>query len=246
MAGSSTIVIARHDLSIPGSEFDRRSRNGNRVEIETHFFELIWASRPDVIVLDFSHAKDTGVEAIRKVRGRCDIPILVICSESDTRVSEYRIAGAAECMHAPVDILAFNRTVQQIIALSTRLDPHPAKPIAFEFGGIMFRPAQNSLSGPNGNSIKLTTSENDVLCYFLSRPGKACSRTQIGESLYGRLRPTSDRAIDVIINRLRKKLASVQGRSPQDFLKTEFRRGYMFIGDVSSVSPAKASEKEPV
>lgn len=246
MPGSSTIVIARDDLSIPGSEHDRLNRNGSRTEVERRFFELIWESRPDVIVLDLGHAKDTGIESIRKVRERCNIPILVVCAESDVRISQYRIAGAAECMYAPVDIVAFNQTIQQIIELTGRPEPHPSKAITFVFGGLAFRPDRNTLSGSDGSSIRLTTSENDILCYFLSRPGKVCSRGQIAESLYGRHRPTSDRAIDVIINRLRKKLASVRGDAKHELLKTEFRRGYMLVADVSSISPTNLSQTEPV
>ena len=243
MPGSSTIVIAREDLSIPGSEQDRSSGPGNRVEIERRFFELIWQSRPDVVVLDLSHAKHDGIQAVQKVREKCSIPILVVHAEADPHLLDYRIAGAAECMPAPVDIVVFNRTIQHIIRLTRHVEPHSSQSRVFAFGGMTFRPDQNTLRGPNGSSIKLTTSENDVLCYFLSRAGKACSRTQIAESLYGRNRPTSDRAIDVIINRLRKKFASAQGRDAHNLVKTEFRRGYIFVGDVSTVAPKESSQR---
>jgi DNA-binding response OmpR family regulator len=244
MPGSSTIIIARDDLSIPGSEQDRQNRRST--EIEKRFFELIWESRPDVVVLDLSHVKGAkGIEAIRKIRNKCSIPILVVCAEADPHQSEYRIAGAAECMHAPVDILMFNRTIQNIIRLTRQFEINPAQSRIFTFNGMIFRPDQNTLNGQNGSSVKLTTSENDVLRYFLSRIGKACSRTQIAESLYGRHRPTSDRAIDVIINRLRKKLAFVQGRNVQDVVKTEFRRGYMFVAEVSTVSRKGYTREHP-
>jgi DNA-binding response OmpR family regulator len=57
--------------------------------------------------------------------------------------------------------------------------------------------------------------------------------------LYGRHRPTSDRAIDTIVNRLRKKLVSVGGPTAEDVVKTEFRRGYVFVADVSAVPPLR-------
>jgi DNA-binding response OmpR family regulator len=191
-------------------------------------------------VLDLSPANSAnnhGIEAIRKVREKCSIPILVVCAQADPHQSEYRITGAAECIHAPVDILLFNQTIQNIIRLTRHIEANPSHSRVVTFNGITFRPDQNTLSGKNGSSIRLTTSENDVLRYFLSRAGKACSRAQIAESLYGRHRPTSDRAIDVIINRLRKKLMSVHGPTAHDLVKTEFRRGYLFVGDVATNAP---------
>jgi len=217
---------------------------GNEADRERRFFELIWQSRPDVIVLDLSRTDGNGIVTIQRIREKCDIPILIVCAEADPRQSDYRISGAAECLHAPVDMLYFNRAIQHIIRLTRRVEPHGARQTAFAFNGITFRPDQNSVMGANGSSIKLTTSENDLLCYFVSRAWKACTRAQIAESLYGRHRPNSDRAIDVVINRLRKKLATVQSHSKHELVKTEFRRGYMFVADVSTL-PGESSGRGP-
>src|SRR5262249_39264700 len=110
----------------------------------------------------------------------------------------------------------------------------PPQPEAFAFAGITFRPDQSALSGPNGSSVKLTTSENDLLSHFLLRARAVCSRAEIAETLYGRHRPTSDRAIDIIVNRLRKKLVSLRGPEGEDLVKTKFRRGYMLAAHVSA------------
>ncbi len=234
MPGSSTIVIAREDLSVPGSEEDQ-PRPATASEIERRFFQLIRESRPDVIVLDLSRARNAGANTIRKIRDRCGVPILVVCAQEDASVQDYRICGAAECMHAPVDIVDFNDTIQRIIRL-TRRSPHSSEPSAFVFGGITFRPDDSTLRDTKGSTVRLTTSENDLLCYLVTRPRKVCTRAQIGWDLYGRHQPISDRAIDVVVNRLRKKLASVDGGHPHNFLKTEFRKGYRFVADVVASS----------
>jgi DNA-binding response OmpR family regulator len=84
------------------------------------------------------------------------------------------------------------------------------------------------------NDAKLTTAENNLLNHLMQRPGIVCSRLEIAEVLYGPYRPTSDRAIDVVVNRLRKKLCAVRGSAAENLIKTEFRLGYIFVGEVAA------------
>jgi DNA-binding winged helix-turn-helix (wHTH) protein len=60
-----------------------------------------------------------------------------------------------------------------------------------------------------------------------------CSRAEIEEILYGRHRPKSHRAIDVIVARLRKKLVQLGGPPADNLMQTKFRRGYMLAADVA-------------
>jgi two-component system, OmpR family, response regulator len=235
MPGSSTVVVVRPDLSIPGADEDKVLMPGNAAEIERKFFELVRDSRPDVVVLDISNSEGGGIEAIRKIRHRVTVPILVVCRPDDVRVGDYRIAGAAECMSAPVDIMVFNEMILRIKRL-TRPESAgaPRHQEAVTFAGIAFRPANNTLSDSNGAVVRLTTAEQVLMSQFVARPWTICSRAEIGEMLYGRHRPKSDRAIDVIVARLRKKLASLVGPSAEDLVQTKHRWGYMLAADVSA------------
>lgn len=250
MPGSSTVVIAREDLSIPGAYEDKPHAPGSAKEIERRFFELVGKSRPDVILLDLTAADGKGIEAILKIRQKCAVPVLAICGADDPRTRDYRIAGAAECIPAPVDIVQLNETILHIIRVTQATHTHDAKstrkPEALAFAGMIFWPDKNTLSGPNGSSIKLTTSENDVLSHLLSNAWTVCSRAEIGEILYGRHRPMSDRAIDVIVARLRKKLVSLRGPSVENLMQTKFRRGYMLAADVSTVPQRDVSQARAV
>jgi two-component system, OmpR family, response regulator len=232
MSGATTILVAREDFSIPGAPEAGPGANGPAGH-EAHFFELLRGSKPDAVVLDFSRADGTGVETILKIRQQSTIPIVVVCSREDPAASEYRIAGAAECIPAPVDLLLLNQTLQQIKKVTRLSRPQTARIAdAVAFAGLVFRPYQNLLTGAGGETAKLTSSESRLLSHFVSRPWILHSRAEVGETLYGRHRPTSDRAIDVVVNRLRKKLVSVCGPSGQSLIKTEFRRGYMLVADV--------------
>ncbi len=243
MAGASTIVIVRSDFSIAGAEQGPRGSPSGH-DGERQFFDLIRESHPDVVVFDLRATVGEGLDAIVKVRKRSGIPILVICDADDPSMREYRLAGATECLPAPIDIGLLNRMIQDIIRMTNSGGPAdaPSASEAVAVAGMTFRPYENRLSA-NGSSIRLTTSENRLLCHLVSRPRTVCSRDEISEILYGRHRPSSERAIDILVTRLRKKLAELRGSAAQNLIKTEFRQGYMFVGAVSSREPL-ASEVE--
>jgi len=70
--------------------------------------------------------------------------------------------------------------------------------------------------------------------------GVAAVTGAIRELLYGPEHTVGDRAIDVVVNRLRKKLVSVGGPDAEHLIKTEFRRGYLLVSDVATL-PHEAS-----
>lgn len=250
--GASTIVVAKGDLSIPGAVSPPGDAADSPADIEAHFFNVLREHQPDVVVLDIRDAGDVhgsaerGIAVILKVRRRSAIPIVAVCAAEDPAMREYCLAGAAECMQAPVDIMLLNQTVQKIIQLSkaapSAVQPKNGPLQTVSFSGLVLHPHENLLVGANGTSAKLTTSENRVLLHFVSNPWTLCSRNVIAETLYGSRRPSSDRAVDVIVTRLRKKIAVLAGPTAQRLIKTEFRRGYVFVSEVSWDAPAASRE----
>jgi two-component system OmpR family response regulator len=247
--GASTIVVAREDLSIPGAVDVANGAANLPADIEARFFNVVRQHNPDVVVLDLTASQGNGIPAIVKIRRRTGVPILVVCGPDDPQTREYCLAGAAECMQAPVDLMALNQTVQQIIQLSNSLrvaveaEPRQTEPVCF--AGLTLYPHQNLLIGSDGLRIKLTTSENRVLVHFVSNPLTLCTRDALAEALYGPHRPNSDRAVDVVVTRLRKKIGSLGGPAAQGLIKTEFRRGYVFVAEVAVGAPVAARRAEP-
>ena len=64
-------------------------------------------------------------------------------------------------------------------------------------------------------------------------PWMLCTRSEIADLLYGPGHSVGDRAIDVVVTRLRKKLVLAAGIDAEQLVKTEFRRGYLFVADVA-------------
>jgi two-component system OmpR family response regulator len=246
----STIVVAREDLSIPGAaDAGSGEAASSAADIETRFFNVVRQYNPDVVVLDLTGSPGQGTATILKIRRRTGVPILVVCEPDDPLMREYCLAGAAESMPAPVDIMLLNQTVQKIIQLSKGsrdlVGPEPRQTRPVVFSGLMLDPHENRLIGADGSTVKLTTSENRVLVHFVSNPWTLCTRDALAEALYGPRRPTSDRAVDVIITRLRKKIAGLGGPRAQRLIKTEFRRGYVFVAEVSLGAPFETPQAAP-
>src|SRR5271156_1150357 len=241
MSAATTILFAREDLSIPGGAEFRKPGRDRPDSVQARFFDLITHSSPDVIVLDFSRAPAAGTDTILTVRRRTDVPILVVCSPEQPEMGDYRIAGAADCIAAPVDIVRLNQTIQRIVRVRGRGRPVSSRaPANFRFAGVSFYPGRNLLTGSAGNSIDVTTSEARLLTHFVSRPWTLCTRSAIGELLYGPEHSVGDRAIDVIVNRLRKKLVLAGGIDAEQLIKTEFRHGYLLAAEVATL-PYEAS-----
>ncbi|HML10671.1 MAG TPA: response regulator transcription factor [Stellaceae bacterium] len=233
MPSATTIVVAREDFSIPGGEQYGEANPQEPLALESRFFNLLRESKPDVVVLDLRQANGEGVGMILKIRRRCNVPILVVCSQDTGHAQDYRFAGAAECIVSPVDVVAFNEVLQQIVRVNGQTaQSAPREAQVIEFAGATFRPHQNLILGPQGKAIHLTTAESLLLAHFVANPWEIQTRGALAEALYGKHRPATDRAIDVVVNRLRTKLRSI-GEATEHLVKTEFRRGYRFVCDPS-------------
>jgi hypothetical protein len=116
-------------------------------------------------------------------------------------LQDYRFAGAAECIASPVDVVAFNEVLQQIVRVNGQAAPHPPREAeVIKFSGVNFRPHQNLVLGPEAKSVHLTTAESLLLSHFVANPWEIQTRGALAEALYGKHRPATDRAIDVVVN----------------------------------------------
>jgi DNA-binding response OmpR family regulator len=97
-----------------------------------------------------------------------------------------------------------------------------------EFSGWRFNLGNNTLTAPNGEEHALSTAEADLLKVFVNNPNRILQR----EKLMGtRDLAPNDRAIDVRISRLRRKLEP-DPQSPA-FIKTVYGAGYLFLATVN-------------
>lgn len=229
---ATTIVVARADFSIPGGE--ERAEALEPAALESRFFSLIADAKPDVVVLDLSGAEGDSTDAIVKVREQSGLPILVICGPARQYAREYRAAGAAECIAAPIDLVSFNQAVRHVLKGGGRLTAGPpvgeGEAPVLTFAGVSFDPAENVVASAAGRSARLTPAEGRLLAHFVGNPGEVQTRPVLAEVLYGAHRPGADRAVDAAVERLRAKLRLL-GETTRFLIKTEFRGGYRFVAN---------------
>jgi len=120
--------LRREDLSISGAPESVVISADHPNVVQTHFFNLVSDSNPDVIVLDFSRAPPSGTDTILTIRQRSAVPILVACDPGHPMTEDYRIAGAADCIAVPIDIFALNQTILRILRATERVMPLESKP----------------------------------------------------------------------------------------------------------------------
>ncbi|MGF1454873.1 MAG: winged helix-turn-helix domain-containing protein [Alphaproteobacteria bacterium] len=85
----------------------------------------------------------------------------------------------------------------------------------------------------DGEVVTLTSGEFDLLTCFVRRPRRVLSRDQILDALRGRGAEPFDRSVDMLVSRLRRKLAAA--RSGPDLISTVRNNGYLLTCPVSSV-----------
>jgi DNA-binding response OmpR family regulator len=97
------------------------------------------------------------------------------------------------------------RSVLRRAAEQTR--PEPAgQPRQYHFAGYRLDPKSRHLTNPQGSTVALTSGEYDLLSVLLEHPHRVLSRDDLMTRIHGRDAGPYDRAIDVQIGRLRRKI----------------------------------------
>jgi two-component system copper resistance phosphate regulon response regulator CusR len=158
----------------------------------------------DLVVLDLRLPGMTGLEIVRTLRDRgITTPILILTAQDavDFKVQALR-AGADDYVTKP---FAFEELLARVEALGRR-PKHVAPPVlgiadlALDTGTREVRRA--------GERLDLTPKEYAVLEYLMRHPGRVMSRTLITEYAWDYHFDPGTNIVDVVINRLRKKVDS--------------------------------------
>ena len=236
---TSTIVVARADLTVPGAL--EPSPESNPAQIENDFFKTLDQHKADAVVLDLTSSHDRGVATIRRIRQRSAVPIIVICRLEDDAMAAYREAGAVACMSPPIDPMQLKQALRQTDRSDGYEPPADAMPSAtetFTFSGFVLQPQQQRLIGPSGAELALSTEESRVLQHLAGTPGVVWPAQAIADAIGPEGRGDAERTVGPVIARLRKKLGDLAGPAGQRLIKIEIGRGYMFAAEAVPAWPA--------
>jgi DNA-binding response OmpR family regulator len=178
------------------------------------------------VELDLMLPGRDGVEVCRQLRGRSDVPIIMVTArgEESDRVLGLEV-GADDYVtkpFSPRELLA--RIRANVRRVRGQAGPAPE---TIQVGGLVLDPAKMTVA-LDGNPIDVTAYEFSILRALAQRPGKVLSREQLLDLAKGSADLSFDRSIDVHVSRLRAKLGD-DSRSPK-ILKTVRGVGYLLAG----------------
>ena len=169
---------------------------------------LISGGHYDLIVLDLRLPGMTGYEILRTVRDRgITTPILVLTAQDavDHKVQALR-AGADDYVTKP---FAFEELLARVEAIARR--PKEIRLPKLTIGDLELDTATREVRRA-GTLLDLTPKEYTVLEYLVRHPGRVMSRTLITEYAWDYHFDPGTNIVDVVINRLRKKVDVGQGK----------------------------------
>lgn len=202
----------------------RDAREARRIWPNGHF---------QLIVLDLVLPGESGLDLARWLRGQSEVPIVMLTAmgEETDRIIGLEL-GADDYMPKPFnprELLARIRAVLRRAGDSS--ERHADSPLrAIEFAGWKLEPARRRLLNPEGVEVPLTGGEYDLLMALVDRANRVLTRDLLLDLLRGRQASPFDRAIDVAVSRLRRKLED-DGRNAR-LIKTVRGGGYVFAAEV--------------
>lgn len=197
------------------------------------FDQLHARRRIDLAVLDVMLPGEDGLSLCRRLRASGDVPVLMVTARGDEvdRIVGLEI-GADDYLPKPFNPRELVARVRAILR-RTR-DRHHAAVIPpterYGFGGWLVDVGARSLATPDGPEIELTAGEFALLLCFVTHPQRVLSRDQLLDWTRGRNAVPFDRAIDVQLGRLRRKLAG--HADGETLIKTVRGDGYQFTRPV--------------
>ena len=176
----------------------------------------------DLLVLDVMMPGESGFDFAKSLRGTSDVPILMLTARdaAESRIKGLEM-GADDYLSKPFEPRELSLRIASILKRTQPAAPPPAAE-SVSFGPFIYHLARGELR-KGDEIIRLTDRERDMLRILSATPGETVSRM----ALAGNGGSVSERAVDVQVNRLRRKIE----RNPADplFVQTVRGIGYRLV-----------------
>jgi two-component system OmpR family response regulator len=234
------ILVIDDDPQIRGLLQEYLAENALRVSAAANGGEMsqILADEPiDLIILDLRLAGEDGMAIIRSLRDQSAIPIIMLTGVRDEadRVMGLEL-GADDYLtkpFSPRELLARIRTVLRRTRNTAPAAARHHEIRAYRFADFELNLRTRRLKQRDGRNIVLTNGEFNLLAALLAAPERILTRDQLLEASRVYDNEVYDRAIDIQVLRLRRKIES--DPSQPKFIITERGVGYIFRSPVEVV-----------
>ncbi|WP_306187527.1 response regulator transcription factor [Streptomyces sp. MK5] len=183
--------------------------------------------RPDLVVLDLMLPVIDGFGVCRVLRRDDDVPVLMLTARStEDDVLLGLELGADDYMTKPYSPRELMARIRTVLRRSGRDGDRRADPVV-RAGGIAVDPVRHEVRC-EGRPVECTPAEFEILLAMAGEPERVFTRRQLLQCTRGLDRASTERAVDVHIMNLRKKLEADPRRPAR--LLTVFGVGYKLAG----------------
>jgi DNA-binding response OmpR family regulator len=183
----------------------------------------------DLIITDLMLPKLQGDDLIKRIRQVSDIYIMVISAKTDIDDKlDVLELGADDYITKPFSV---KEVMIKLTNIEKRLGTKPPLVLSYNQGLIKVYPLKRELYF-DGDLVKLTKNEYDVLWFLMTNKNQIFSRDQIINQLFSDS-DAYDRVIDAYIKNIRKKCSN-DHYNPQ-IIKTHYGLGYQFVGEEDDI-----------
>ena len=213
----STIEFLKPELEHEGFEVCLAQTGREALEV----FEK---ENPSLILLDIMLPELNGLEVLRQIRKKSDLPVILVTARNETfdKVKGLN-AGADDYISKPFEIEELLARVNAVLRRVEKINSAVKQETEVTNGEITLIPKAMAMN-IKGNQIQLSKTEYLMLKLFMENPGQIFSRDQIIDEVWGENHIIEPNAVDVYINYLRNKIKSV---SEKDYFKN--KRGVGFL-----------------
>jgi DNA-binding response OmpR family regulator len=184
----------------------------------------------DLALLDVLMPEVNGFTVCRALRSESDIPIILLTARSteDDKLHGLKL-GADDYVTKP---FSPREVVARVKAVLRRHGPSLARQSGRQLrvGALVVDPVRHAVS-LGGRALAVTATEFRLLEAFARFPGRAFTRAELAEAVFGHDSGTLDRTIDAHVMKIRKKMSAIGGTSTE--IETIFGVGYRLGGDAA-------------
>lgn len=211
------LELIRHNLTREGFQVTTAANGENAVKAITQH-------SPDLILLDLMLPGINGLEVCRSLKKEnktADIPIVMLTAKGEeSDIITGLELGADDYITKPFSMKVLIARIHAILRRKNR--PPADKNAAIRIHDLMINPGRHEVL-IKGKPVEMTFSELRILHLLAGRPGWVMTREQIVDAVRGEDYAVTDRAVDVQIVGIRKKLGT-----KADYIETVRGVGYRF------------------
>lgn len=236
-ASEAHILVVDDDAQIRQLAAKLLREHGYRVSLARDGREMrqaLQSAQINLIILDIMLPGGNGFDLCREIRAGSNVPVIMLTAlGSDTdRIVGLEI-GADDYLAKPFNPRELLARINAVLrrARGNAAGPQSVGNHHLMFEGWSLDTKRRELTNPAGVVVDLSTGEYDMLLIFLEYPQRVLTRDQLMDGAKHRAHTGFDRAIDIQVSRLRKKLEA--GPDGHETIKTIRGTGYMFVPAVS-------------